>query len=683
MNGNRSWTRLLALSLTALLFGACSRPAPRLPVEPQRTVAWSDEVVAELAEVPVQDNGRVKPLSVFAAFTLYNIHGRRDLKYTTTGADGLPQKVTLTPTEWLLDSWCYPVQAANYPLFRIENVAVLDALGFANEGQKQGFEWLSYAQLTEPTVIEKLQELANAYRRIERKDRSAVQEHIVTLWGHLLAYDDVFGELRLFGPGVEVRGEPMRTALGGESASIGDLLRKAVQFRAAYEAAGGASSKDEDVVAMMAHLNQVFRWNAGPGLIPPLRDQDGADEWRQPGFAIERALLHGAGGGLVELLVGLQAAVTGEDHATKERGLVRYAEAVDQLAGVREDVSSVGLEDYYYRLSWHYQAIHWFLFAFVLAAVSWTMPKRAWIWWASIAVTMLALGMLGLDLTLRCMVTGRPPIKNLYDTFLFIGFVGVALAVVAEFILRRRIALAVAPVFGALLIMFARMFEVSDGRDTMDPLQAVLDSNFWLATHVTSINIGYGAGLIAAMLANVWIYMRVFRLAHPQSAEAKALVRTVYGVTCFGLMFAVVGTILGGVWANDSWGRFWGWDPKENGALLICLSQIALLHARFSGWVRDFGFIAWSSITGMVVVFSWFHTNLLGIGLHSYGFSSGLRDAVWTLYIVQMLTVAAGVIDMLLRPAPAGAPGSPEAEAKRAEAEAKAAVDAAWPATNQ
>ena len=125
-----------------------------------------------------------------------------------------------------------------------------------------------------------------------------------------------------------------------------------------------------------------------------------------------------------------------------------------------------------------------------------------------------------------------------------------------------------------------------------------------------------------------------------------------YGVTCFGLAFAVVGTILGGVWANDSWGRFWGWDPKENGALMICLAQVSLLHARFSGLVRDFGFVVWSAVTGAVVVFSWFHVNLLGIGLHSYGFSSGLRDAVWTSYLVQAGFVVVGTIDVLLRPNP-------------------------------
>ncbi|MCK5941934.1 MAG: hypothetical protein KAI24_08210, partial [Planctomycetes bacterium] len=123
--------RVAGLLVALLVVAACSRPAPRLEGEAERTQPWSDQVVEQIASAPVQSNGRVKPLSVLAAFTLYDVHGRRDLKYSTTGADGAMQKVTLEPTEWLLDVWCYPRQAARYPLFRIEHTGVMDALGFA------------------------------------------------------------------------------------------------------------------------------------------------------------------------------------------------------------------------------------------------------------------------------------------------------------------------------------------------------------------------------------------------------------------------------------------------------------------------------------------------------------------------------------------------------------------------
>src|SRR5690606_38598863 len=110
------------------------RPAPQLPVAPERTTPWSAAVVEALATLPMQHDGRVKPFATFAAFTLYHVHGRRDLKYQYLGDDGKVTKVTLEPSEWLLDVWCFPDQAEHYPLFRIEHVGVLDALGFANEG---------------------------------------------------------------------------------------------------------------------------------------------------------------------------------------------------------------------------------------------------------------------------------------------------------------------------------------------------------------------------------------------------------------------------------------------------------------------------------------------------------------------------------------------------------------------
>jgi len=125
----------------------------------------------------------------------------------------------------------------------------------------------------------------------------------------------------------------------------------------------------------------------------------------------------------------------------------------------------------------------------------------------------------------------------------------------------------------------------------------------------------------------------------------KALARSVVGVTCFALCFSVVGTILGGIWANESWGRFWGWDPKENGALLICIAQIALIHARRAGFVRDLGTCAVAAFGGTVVAFSWWGVNLLGVGLHSYGFTSGIQSALWSYYIAQWSVVAlAGVL---------------------------------------
>jgi hypothetical protein len=138
----------------------------------------------------------------------------------------------------------------------------------------------------------------------------------------------------------------------------------------------------------------------------------------------------------------------------------------------------------------------------------------------------------------------------------------------------------------------------------------------------------------------------VGRLVKPTGGDEffRSLGRMVYGTICFGLIFSVIGTILGGIWANDSWGRFWGWDPKENGALLIVLWELIMLHARRGGYLRnDLAFSVAAVFGGMIVVFSWWHVNQLGVGLHSYGFTDGLVGKLVMYYGFQSFVMLLGL----------------------------------------
>ena len=108
------------------------------------------------------------------------------------------------------------------------------------------------------------------------------------------------------------------------------------------------------------------------------------------------------------------------------------------------------------------------------------------------------------------------------------------------------------------------------------------------------------------------------------------------------LLFTSVGTLLGGIWADQSWGRFWGWDPKENGALLIVLWLIWVLHGRLSGHFKLRGFATALALTNIMVALTWFGVNLLGVGLHSYGFISGIAYGLGG-FIIAQITVVAGL----------------------------------------
>jgi ABC-type transport system involved in cytochrome c biogenesis permease subunit len=210
-----------------------------------------------------------------------------------------------------------------------------------------------------------------------------------------------------------------------------------------------------------------------------------------------------------------------------------------------------------------------------------------------------------------------------------------------------------AALVGLMSLLVAGGIEFADATarnegDTMAQLQAVLDTNFWLATHVVMITMGYAATFLAGALAILYVIggvasqgiqpdgtrtglARVFNgpLGDIFSDPARKLyVKMVYGVVCFAMLLSFVGTILGGIWADQSWGRFWGWDSKENGAIQIVHWNAINMHARWRDQNRELRLMSMCILGNIVTAWSWFGTNELGIGLHSYGFTEGVVPAL-------------------------------------------------------
>jgi ABC-type transport system involved in cytochrome c biogenesis permease subunit len=246
--------------------------------------------------------------------------------------------------------------------------------------------------------------------------------------------------------------------------------------------------------------------------------------------------------------------------------------------------------------------------------------------------------------------------------------------VIIERIYRVGLGSLVASLAGFVTLLIAHNLAL--GGDTMEMLRAVLDTNFWLATHVVVITLGYASTFFAGLLAILYIALGVFtpilsqKLAPAQATAARrdvsalpsskiqnqnskitlsnAIGKMVYGVVCFATLFSFVGTVLGGIWADQSWGRFWGWDPKENGALLIVLWNAIILHARWGGLVRERGLMNLAVFGNIVTSFSWFGVNMLGIGLHSYGFMDAAFK--WLMIFVgsQVAIIALGLLPLNL-----------------------------------
>ena len=277
-----------------------------------------------------------------------------------------------------------------------------------------------------------------------------------------------------------------------------------------------------------------------------------------------------------------------------------------------------------------------YLLAFVLTATSWLVwPKplnRAAFW-----LIVFTLVIHTLALAARIYISGRPPVTNLYSSSVFIGWGAVIFGLVLEYLYRNGVGNIVAATIGFATMVIAHNL-AGDG-DTFTVLQAVLDTQFWLATHVVCITLGYSTTFLAGAIGLIYVLWGVFT-SQLNAPVRKDLARMIYGVTCFAIFFSFVGTVLGGLWADDSWGRFWGWDPKENGALLLVLWNALVLHARWGGVVKERGLAILALSGNIVTAWSWFGVNELGVGLHSYGFTEGVLPML-AIFVGSQLVVAA------------------------------------------
>lgn len=224
---------------------------------------------------------------------------------------------------------------------------------------------------------------------------------------------------------------------------------------------------------------------------------------------------------------------------------------------------------------------------------------------------------------LRVMIAGRPPVTNMYESVVWVAFGCMVFGFIIEYFYRKHIVALAALGFAVLcLIMADTASTILDA--SIHPLEPVLRSNFWLMIHVLTITLGYAAFALSLALGNLALAPFVFFGRESARFPLKEMSLYAYRAVQVGVVLLGAGTILGGVWAAYSWGRFWGWDPKETWALIAFLGYVAVIHARISGLLREFGFLAACVIAFILVVFAWYGVNFwLGAGLHSYGFSSG------------------------------------------------------------
>ncbi|HAZ13745.1 MAG: hypothetical protein A2X86_10145 [Bdellovibrionales bacterium GWA2_49_15] len=273
----------------------------------------------------------------------------------------------------------------------------------------------------------------------------------------------------------------------------------------------------------------------------------------------------------------------------------------------------------------------WAMLSTLFAMIAFVVFKRSL--WGNI-LTFVSLGLEVTAMTLRSMISGRAPITNMYETVMFSGFGALVLATVVSLVKKEKIYM-----WGGLgynfLCLFMMMFANNMLDSSIAPLVPVLRDNFWLSTHVCSIMLSYGALALSWLLANIMLVrMRFFTAT---SKDVNYYTKVIHTCLKYGVVLLAAGIILGGIWADYSWGRFWGWDPKETWSLITLCVYMVILHGKYTSWISPSRFILVTAGAFMSVMMAWFGVNyILASGLHSYGFSAGGAVFLGTFFALQI-----------------------------------------------
>lgn len=601
--------------------------------DPERRATNYDFYTA--GKIPTQFGGRIMPLDAYARQTLKAISNRESLpvenapsalqrradgKLSSGDSDSTgSEDAKLSAMQWLMEIAVDAREVKFLPMFRIDAEEVRSELGLERRESKLysleeiGNRWDRVSKITEAAADKEPRDQSFKERKLLELDRRTRHFTLTAAAFRLPVPEEIPADVfeKIF-PGAD---EDMR-----KSFAVRELQRK---------------------------MDALERMSA-PAIIPPDPDQQSVDDPQWSAFApafLDQATaqLTSASSGQerpgIKTFSEMIQAYADQDTEAFNQAVDEHLQAVQAYKIPGYNVGLVSLERWM-QSNWPTGvAMFLYLVSLVMGLVyiAVNLPRLREVvcgtLWIAFAVHTLAI-------ICRVVITGRAPVINIYSSAVFIGWAAVLFGLVLEQIFRYGIGNILSAAAGVLTLLVA--YGLNTG-DTMPVLQAVLDTQFWLATHVISVTLGYVATLVAGCLGMGYLLVGWFGKG---DKSLRDLYRCCYGACCFGILFSFVGTVLGGLWADDSWGRFWGWDPKENGALLIVIWNALMLHARWDGMVGARGFASLAIGGNIVTAWSWFGTNELGIGFHSYGFTSGVLMYL-SLFLVSQIAFIA--IDGLLR----------------------------------
>ena len=546
----------------------------------------------EFGSLPLIYQGRVKPIDTLA---------RNSLRMISDAQSFVDNTEKRQPAiRWFLDTITRRDAAFQHKVFRIRHPEVLETLGLK---RRKGFRY----------ALEEFNERIDELTKQARLARSAASHEVSLYQRNVLELERKLGVIDL-------------------------LLQSCSPPTIRHDTHENARA---DLMAAM-QAKDLLAARHPPLMVPP--DSPEA-KWECYHAAWLNDLVRAGrdnqpGNPALESLRKILDAYAEKDAAAFNSAVAGYRASLEANPPSMVDPSKTEFEAFFNHFAPFHYASFLYVAAFVLAALAWlgwSRPLNRTSFW----LIVLTLAVHTFALAARVYISGRPPVTNLYSTAVFVGWGCVVLGLILESLYPRGIGNVISAIAGFATLLIA-YYLAGDG-DTLVVLQAVLDTQFWLTTHVVTIALGYSATFLAGLLGVVYILRGVLTPTLTPTA-GKELERMMYGSLCFAIFFSFIGTVLGGLWADDSWGRFWGWDPKENGALIIVLWNALVLHAHRRGMVHERG-LALLVVGGNIVTsWSWFGVNELGVGLHAYGFTEGVLLALGLFVLSQLAVIGVGLV---------------------------------------
>jgi ABC-type transport system involved in cytochrome c biogenesis permease subunit len=604
-----------------------------------RVPADKDWAFSEFGRIPIVVKGRHMPMDTFARSALTLIRKREEANFEPW------KKVTDHPrivsaTEWAVEVMTNPEVADTRPVFRMDNPDLKGLLGLPmdpSEEKKTDGKHYSWNDL-QPRWKEFEVEVMRAGAK-NSKVQSAYEQAVVGLWNSTQYYR----RLKLtFGP----------AAKGDLAAGLADFNQHIERWRTAVDASRDGQDSDPEIMKWDAETRMEAP------LIAPRKGGAKIDEavWASA-YEEVLAINRGEPAPTLGAYAQIAAAFRSGDHAGFAAAVRSHLSTIQSRGGFEPDLKKASREQLFNFAAPFYYGMYLAVIAGLLAVAYWFDPARMeWARRSAVYLLLLTLLIETAGHITRVLIEGRPPVTNLYTSAIFIGWGATILGLLLERAFPFAIGAVVAACIQFVSLWIGQFLAERDGT-TFTVLEAVLNTNFWLATHVVIVTLGYASTFIAGFLAIVYVLFGTFtnRLDKPLGELTarrgalpareggrplgKVLATMVYAIACFATLFSFVGTVLGGLWADQSWGRFWGWDVKENGALMIVLWNAILLHARWGGLVRERGLMCLAIFGNVVTAWSWFGVNTLAVGLHSYGFTQGEQIALVGFAISQVALI--------------------------------------------